>query len=168
MRLSETLLPELDQEMATTRRLLERVPDDHTGWKPHDKSMSLGRLATHVAELPGFVATILGSEELDIAARMAGGYTPKTLNSHQEMLDEFDANVGKAHAAIEGADNEALLQPWTFRRGEHVIFTLPRMAALRAIFFSHIIHHRGQLSVYLRLNDVPVPAIYGPSADEAM
>jgi len=167
MRQSETLLPELKQEMATTRRLLERVPDDRTGWKPHDKSMSLGRLASHVAELPSFVAMILGSEEFDLASRGAG-YTPKTLSGHQEMLDEFDANVRNAQAAIESAENEALMQPWTFRRGERVVFTLPRIVALRTIFFSHIIHHRGQLSVYLRLNDVPVPSIYGPSADEAV
>jgi len=167
MRLSETLLPELDQEMATTRRLLERVPDDRTGWKPHDKSMSLGRLATHVAELPGFVGMILGGEGFDLAAR-SSGYTPKTLNGHQEMVEEFDTNVRNARAALEKAENEALLQPWTLRRGEQVVFTLPRMAALRAMFFSHIIHHRGQLSVYLRLNDVPVPSIYGPSADEAV
>ena len=167
MRLSETLLPELKHEMATTRRLLERVPDDRVDWKPHDKSMSLGRLATHVAELPGFVAMILGSEEFDLASRGAG-YTPKTLNTHQEMLDEFDANVGRAEAALESAENEALMTPWTFRRGERVVFTLPRIAALRSIFFNHSIHHRGQLSVYLRLNDVPVPSIYGPSADEAV
>jgi uncharacterized damage-inducible protein DinB len=167
MRLSETLLPELDQEMATTRRLLERVPDDHTGWKPHDKSMSLGRLATHLAELPSFVSMILSVSDFDIAARMAS-YTPQTLDGHQEMLDLFDSNVRSARAAIESADNEALMQPWTLRRGEHVVFTLPRMAALRAMFFSHMIHHRGQLSVYLRLNDVPVPSIYGPTADEAV
>lgn len=165
MRLSETLLPELDQEMATTRRLLERVPDDHTGWKPHDKSMSLGRLATHVAELPGFVSLILGGSEFDLASRTSG-YTPKTLDKHQEILDLFDSNVRGARTAVEGAENEALMQPWTLRRGEQVVFTLPRIAALRAMFFSHIIHHRGQLSVYLRLNDVPVPSIYGPSADE--
>lgn len=167
MRLSETLLPELDQEMATTRRLLERVPDDHAGWKPHDKSMSLSRLATHVAELPGFAAAILGGTEFDLMSRTSG-YTPKTLDKHQEMLDLFDSNVQSARTAIEGADNEALMQPWSLRRGEHVIFTLPRIAALRAMFFSHIIHHRGQLSVYLRLRDVPVPSIYGPSADEAI
>ena len=165
MRLSETLLPELDQEMATTRRLLERVPDDHAGWKPHDKSMSLGRLATHVAELPSFVGMILGGTELDLTAR-AGGYAPKTLDKHQEMLDLFDANVRTARAALESAENEALLQPWTLRRGEQVLFTLPRMAALRALFFSHTIHHRGQFTVYLRLLDVPVPSLYGPSADE--
>lgn len=165
MRLSETLLPELKHEMATTRRLLERVPDDRVDWKPHDKSMSLGRLATHVAELPGFVAMILASEEFDLASR---AYNPKTLNRHQEILDEFDANVGKAEAALASAENETLMQPWSLRRGEHVIFTLPRIAALRSMFFSHTIHHRGQLSVYLRLNDVPVPSIYGPSADEAV
>jgi uncharacterized damage-inducible protein DinB len=167
MRLSETLLPELDQEMATTRRLLERVPDDSLGWRPHDKSMTLGRLGTHVAELPGFVAMILGGSEFDLTSRTSG-YTPKTLDKHQEMLDLFDGNVRSARTAIESAENEALMQPWTLRRGEQVIFTLPRIAALRSMFFSHTIHHRGQLSVYLRLNDVPVPSIYGPSADEAV
>lgn len=163
MRLSQTLLPELDQEMATTRKLLERVPDDRLGWKPHEKSMSLGRLATHVAELPGFAALILNGESLDLGGP---GYTPKNLSSHQEMLDELDANVRTARELIEKAENESLMQPWTLRKGGQVVFTLPRMAVLRAMLFSHIIHHRGQLSVYLRLNDVPVPSIYGPSADE--
>jgi uncharacterized damage-inducible protein DinB len=165
MRLSETLLPELKQEMATTRRLLERVPDDRLGWKPHDKSMSLGRLATHVAELPGFAAMILTGESFDLAARPANS-TPNVLGGHQEILDLFDSNVRNGHALLESAENEALMQPWTLRKGDQVAFSLPRVAALRAMILNHIIHHRGQLSVYLRLNDVPVPSVYGPSADE--
>lgn len=164
MRLSETLLPELDQEMATTRRLLERVPDGRLAWTPHDKSMSLGRLATHVAELPGFAALILNGESFDVAALLAN--TPNVLGGHQEILDLFDSNVRNAHALLESAENEALMQPWTVRKGDQVVFTLPRMGALRAMVLNHTIHHRGQLSVYLRLNDVPVPAIYGPTADE--
>src|SRR5215204_6190538 len=146
MRLSETLLPELDQEMAITRRLLERVPDDRLGWKPHDKSMSLGRLATHVAELPGFATAILTGESFDLAARPASS-TPNVLGGHQEILDLFDSNIRNAHALLESAENEALMQPWTLRKGDQVVFSLPRVAALRAMILNHTIHHRGQLSV---------------------
>jgi len=167
MRLSETLLPEFDQEMATTRRLLERVPDDRTDWKPHEKSMSLGRLATHIAELPSLASRILGQDSLDLAAAGGSGRGPNVLGTHQEIVDLFDSNVRATHAAIESAENEALMQPWTLRKGDQVIFTLPRLAALRAMVLNHTIHHRGQLSVYLRLNDVPLPSVYGPTADEA-
>lgn len=167
MKLSQTLLPEFDQEMATTRKLLARVPDDRAGWKPHDKSMSLGRLATHVAELAGWGPTILGQESLDLAPPGGGGYQPRTLESGREIVELFDANVPKTRAAIESAEDAELMQPWTLLKGGEVIFKLPRIAVLRTLLFSHVIHHRGQLSVYLRLNDVPVPSIYGPSADEA-
>jgi uncharacterized damage-inducible protein DinB len=164
MKLSETLLPEFNQEMATTRKLLERVPDDRLDWQPHDKSMSLGRLATHLAEVPALAALIIHRESFDIAAGGGSGQKP---TSRQEIVDLFDANVRNTRAAIESAENDALLQPWTLQKGDHVVFTLPRVAALRALVLSHTIHHRGQLSVYLRLNDVPVPSVYGPTADEA-
>jgi uncharacterized damage-inducible protein DinB len=166
MKLSQTLLPEIDHEMATTRKLLERVPDDRLGWKPHDKSMSLGRLATHVAELPGLATRVMTQEFHDINPPGGPGYQPKTLESHQEMVELFDTNVAHARSLIESAENEALQQHWSLKNGDHAIFTLPRVAVLRTLFLNHLIHHRGQLSVYLRLNDVPVPSIYGPSADE--
>jgi uncharacterized damage-inducible protein DinB len=168
MKLSQTLLPELDQEMSTTRRILERVPENRAGWKPHDKSMSLGRLATHIAELAGWASKILGQESFDISPPGGGGYQPQTLESAQEIVALFDQNVAATRAAIEQAEDAALMQPWSLMRGGQPIFTLPRIAVLRTMLFSHVIHHRGQLSVYLRLNDVPVPSIYGPSADEGI
>lgn len=167
MKMSDALLPEFDQEMATTRRVLERVPDDRLAWKPHEKSMSLGRLASHVAELPIWVDTILKQEAFDMAdPRDGGAYTPNDLGSNREILELFDSLVRRARATIEAAEDRIYPQPWTLKSGDHVIFTMPRAAVLRMMVYSHIIHHRGQLSVYLRLNDVPVPSIYGPSADE--
>ncbi len=167
MKLSQTLLPEFDQEMATTRKLLERVADERTGWKPHDKSMSFSRLATHIAELSGWGPTILGQDSLDLAPPGGGGYKGAELGSGREIVELFDAGVQKTRAAIEAAEDQELMQPWTLLKGGQVIFKLPRIAVLRTMLFNHVIHHRGQLSVYLRLNDVPVPSIYGPTADEA-
>jgi uncharacterized damage-inducible protein DinB len=160
------LLPEFDNEMKTTRRLLERVPEEKMGWQPHEKSMTLGRLASHIAELTSLGATVLTTEFRDFAP--AGAPPPKRLDSRsrQEVLDVFDANVAKSRAAIAEAEDAAFAQTWTLRAGDHVIFSLPRAGALRTMLFSHIVHHRGQLSVYLRLTDTPVPSIYGPSADE--
>jgi len=168
MKLSQMLLPEYDQEMATTRKLLDRLPDADLTWKPHEKSMALGRLATHLAELPGMIPRILSQDFHDLAPAGAPAYQPKTLGSHQEIVDLFDANVAAGRALLEGAEDEAMKQPWSLRKGDRVAFTLPRIAAIRALILSHSIHHRGQLSVYLRLRDVPLPSIYGPSADEAM
>ncbi len=168
MGISQTLLPEYDIEMATTRKLLERVPEDRFSWQPHQKSMSLGRLATHIAELPGLGHRVVTQESVNMAPPGGEGYKPRTLETRQEVLDLFDKNVAKAREAIEGTEDPAYSQPWSLLRGEQTIFTFPRAAVLRSMLFSHIIHHRGQLSVYLRLNDIPVPSIYGPSADETM
>ena len=162
MSISDTLLPEFDQEMSNTRRALERVPLDKADWKPHQKSMALGRLAIHLAELPGWVATTVNSDELDFST----GYNPAKAANTEELLALFDKNVAAARAALAGAGDEAWHKPWTLRNGEHKIFTLPKIAVHRAFVMNHVIHHRGQLTVYLRLNDVPVPSIYGPSADE--
>jgi uncharacterized damage-inducible protein DinB len=166
MSLAQMLVPEFDNEMKTTRRLLERVPEEKMGWKPHDKSMSLGRLASHLAELASFGATVMENDFRDIAP--AGAPPPKRLDSRsrQEVLDLFDANVAKSREAIAKAPDSAFGEMWTLRAGDHVIFSLPRVAAVRTMLLSHTIHHRGQLSVYLRLTDTPVPSIYGPSADE--
>jgi uncharacterized damage-inducible protein DinB len=167
MSLAQTLLPEFDNEMKTTRRLLERVPEEKMGWQPHEKSMTLGRLASHLAELSSLGATVLTTEFRDITPA-AGAAPPKRLDSRsrQEVLDLFDANVVKSREAIAQADDAAFAQTWTLRAGDHVIFSLPRAGAIRTMLLSHTIHHRGQLSVYLRLTDTPVPSIYGPSADE--
>ncbi|HZF10148.1 MAG TPA: DinB family protein [Thermoanaerobaculia bacterium] len=166
MSIAHRLLPEFTQEMATTRRVLDRIPEDRLNWQPHAKSMTLGRLATHLAEIPGYAALTLTQEGLDLAAARAAGAAPKILATRQEILDLFDANVATGRAAIEATGDDTFGQAWTMRRGEQVIFTLPRVGALNSVVIHHTIHHRGQLSVYLRLNDVAVPSIYGPSADE--
>ena len=163
MRISETLLPEFDQEMANTRKMLERVPDGKFTWKPHDKSMTLGRLAQHVAELPGWTTFTIQSDFLDLATAPR----PKPVESCKELMDSFEKNRAEARAAIEGASDENLMQPWTLKMGEQILLSMPRIAVLRGMVFNHGIHHRGQLSVYLRLNNVPVPRMYGPSADES-
>jgi uncharacterized damage-inducible protein DinB len=165
MPVAHHLSPEFTQEMATTRRVLDRIPEEGLDWQPHAKSMTLGRLATHLAEIPSYAGLTLTQEGLDLAAaRPAGG--PKILATKKEILDLFDANVAASRAAIEATGDDVYAQPWTMRRGEQVIFTLPRVGALNSLVIHHTIHHRGQLSVYLRLNDVAVPSIYGPSADE--
>jgi uncharacterized damage-inducible protein DinB len=167
MSVAQMLLPEFDNEMKTTRRVLERVPEDRMGWQPHEKSMTLGRLASHLAELAGWGAYTLENDSLNLSPPEGPPFKPFDSKSRQEVLDVFDANVKKTRAALEQAtDDAAFGKPWTLQFGERVIFTQPRGAVLRTMLFSHVIHHRGQLSVYLRLNDVPVPSIYGPSADE--
>lgn len=162
MALSQALLPEFDNEMATTRKVLERVPDANLGWKPHDKSMSLGKLATHLATLGGFVPPILTLDYFDLQ----DAPTNPDLTSHQEMVTTFDQRTAEARKLLAAATDEQLLKPWSLKVGGKTLFTQPRAAILRGFFMNHSIHHRGQLSVYLRLNNVPVPSIYGPSADE--
>lgn len=163
MSISDVLIPEFDQEMSTTRRLLERVPTDKFGWKPHDKSMEMGRLASHLATLPGWTGVTLNTPELDFAT---SPYNPPKATTAEELLAIFDQEVAQARAGLAAAKDETFFEPWTLRNGDHKIFTLPKAAVMRSFVISHIIHHRGQLSVYLRLNDIPVPSIYGPSADE--
>jgi uncharacterized damage-inducible protein DinB len=162
MALNQALLPEFDNEMATTRKLLERVPDDKLGWKPHDKSMSMAKLATHVATLAGFVPPILGQDSFDIRNAPPN----PDLGSRREMLEAFDKRTAEARKFIAEASDEQFMKPWSFYADGKPLFTLPRIAAVRSFFMNHSIHHRGQLSVYLRLNNVAVPSIYGPSADE--
>ncbi|HEV7787088.1 MAG TPA: DinB family protein [Thermoanaerobaculia bacterium] len=164
MSISATLLPEFDMEMANTRRTLERVPTDKFGWQPHAKSFAMGKLATHLATLPTWTGVTLATSELDLALPFD---QPKPATT-EEVLELFDKNVADAHAVLAGAaDDSVFFQPWTLKNGEHVIFTLPKIAVLRGFVVNHMIHHRGQMTVYLRLNDIPVPSIYGPSADES-
>jgi uncharacterized damage-inducible protein DinB len=162
MAIKDGLLAEYDHEMGTTRKLLERVPDDKLAWQPHAKSMSLAGLATHLTNLPNWGATILNDLSFDLA-EAPPVLQPKA--SRAEILDAFDAAAKQTRAALDKTDAE-LMAPWSLRRGGHEVFTMPRVAAFRTFVLYHVVHHRGQLSVYLRLNDVPVPAIYGPSADE--
>jgi uncharacterized damage-inducible protein DinB len=166
MSISESLLPEFDHEMANTRKTLERVPEDKFDWRPHPKSTTLGYLATHLGFLPGWAVNAINLESLDLAP--GGGPPPKVpaAASRQEVLDMFDKNVTEARAAIAGASDEHLLKPWSLLMGGRTIMTMPRIAVLRGMVMNHNVHHRAQLGVYLRLNDVAVPAIYGPSADE--
>lgn len=161
--LRQTALGDLEHEMAITRRVLERVPEERLSWKPHEKSWSLGGIAVHIANLPRWAVAILQADEFDLAAPLPRSAEPA---SREEVLARFDAAVAAVREALAGADDAALARPWTLRRGEQVVTTLPKAGALRTMVISHVIHHRGQLSVYLRLLDVPVPSIYGPSADE--
>lgn len=162
MPIVDALLPEFDHEMTTTRKLLERVPEDRFDWKPHAKSFSLGALATHVAALPAWGAEALTRSEFDIA----GSQPPAATPSKAELMSTFDTNAATARSALAGKTDGELMATWTLKRGGKAIFSMPKANVLRSFVLNHLIHHRGQLSVYLRLLDVPVPSIYGPSADE--
>lgn len=153
-------LAEFDQEMATTRRLLERVPSEKARWKPHEKSFALGHLAQLVSWMPGWIVSTLRQPHIDLGT--AGGYS---FEPTEALLVEFDRNVQEAKAALASVQGPALQEPWSLRRGEQVLFTAPRGEVTRQTL-NHLIHHRGQLTVYLRLVDVPLPMIYGPTADE--
>lgn len=167
MAISESLLPEFDHEMANTRKTLERVPDGKSDWKPHDNSMAMGGLATHVSNIPTWVGYTIDQDSLDLAP--GGKPMPPTpvVGSQAELLAAFDENVAKARAAIAGASDAELLKPWSLMNNGNTILTLPKVGVLRSFVMNHLIHHRAQLGVYLRLNDIPVPSIYGPSADES-
>lgn len=166
MPISKSILPEFDHEMASTRRTLERVPDDKFEWKPHEKSMALGELATHLATIPRWTKDTFGRDELDVAPPGEPEYRLEPLKSRAEILEAFDKNVASARAALEAATDENWQGKWSLLNRAKPIFTLPRTAVIRGFILSHSIHHRAQLGVYLRLLDVPVPSIYGPSADE--
>jgi uncharacterized damage-inducible protein DinB len=166
MALSDTILPEFDQEMATTRRTLERVPEGKPDWKPHEKSMTISRLAGHLAELPMFAVMAFQGDSFDFQAPGAPPRQPTVMTSRRQLLELFDGNVAAARAAIAKASDEDMHKTWALLSGGKAIFSMPRIAVLRHMILNHVIHHRGQLSVYLRMNNVPVPSIYGPSADE--
>jgi len=162
MSISDTLLPEFDLEMATTRRVLERVPSDKAQWKPHEKSFAIGHLAQLVARMPGWITSALQQSSLDLS-KFAGYSFEKT----ETLLDIFDKNVKEARAAIARTSDAQFTEPWSLKMGERELMKLPRSAVTRQNI-SHLVHHRGQLTVYLRLLNVPVPSIYGPTADERM
>ncbi|HEV2387259.1 MAG TPA: DinB family protein [Candidatus Acidoferrales bacterium] len=165
MALNQSLLPEFDHEMANTRKTLERVPDGKFSWQPHQKSMTLGRLASHLADIPSWVAITLNENSVDVNPPGGAQQRPQA-GSRQELLAQFDKNVAAARSALAGATDEQFTQTWSLLNGGKTVFTLPKVAVYRGFIMSHSIHHRAQLGVYLRLNDVPVPSIYGPSADE--
>ena len=165
MSLQSGLIGELKHESALTRKLLERVPLDKGDWKPHEKSMTLGRLATHIAQIYGWVTTILTIDDYDF---LAHPYKSNTAADTAELLGILDQELAGATKVLESASDDDFEKIWTVRRGEQVYFSLPKKVAIRSWGYSHLYHHRGQLSVYLRLLDVPVPGMYGPSADERM
>lgn len=163
MALNTALLAELKQESANTRKMLERVPSDNLGWKPHEKSFSVGYLASHIANLPVWMGLTLLQDELDFAK------TPLTTpqgTSAEDIVAKFDKNLADAIKILEETSDDVLNSQWTMRSGDHVFIIMPKKVCLRSFLFNHIVHHRGQLSVYLRLLDIPVPGMYGPSADE--
>ena len=161
--ISQSLLPEFDHETKITRKTLAAVPEDKPDYRPHPKSMTLSRLAGHVAEVPMWLMATISNDALDLAA---GQYQPVVMTSREALLKVWDEGVAAARATLEKASDEDLMKSWSLKSGDMVHFTLPKIAVIRANVMNHLIHHRAQLGVYLRLLDVPVPAVYGPSADD--
>jgi uncharacterized damage-inducible protein DinB len=162
MAMVDALVPEFDHEMATTRRVLERVPFAQVAWKPHEKSWSFGELATHLSHIPFWCTATLRAPVLDLATLDR----PTVVAAHDDLLKGYDERVAGARALLVRTTDGELLAPWTLKHGEQEFFTMPRITVLRTFVLSHSIHHRAQLAMYLRLNDIPVPPIYGPTADE--
>jgi len=165
MTIAEILLQDFDQEMAGTRTTLERIPADKPDFKCHDKSMPMGRLAVHVASLSRFGTTILTTPGMDLATTQ---FPSLVYESREKLLETFDSLAAEARAALVKSSDSDLQQLWKFSFGDKLISNIPRSASYRSMFFNHLIHHRAQLGVYLRLNDLPVPPLYGPSADDSM
>ncbi len=166
MSIAESLLPEFDMEMANTRKTVERLPNGKFSYRPHDKSYSLGELASHLVNILNWVEMTLNQDSFDVNPDGGESYTTPQGSSAEELVKWFDASVATARKAIASASDETMMKPWSLKSGGETIFTMPRVAVLRSFIMNHLIHHRAQLTVYLRLNDVPVPALYGPSADE--
>lgn len=166
MSYADGILPEFDQEMANTRKVLEQLPEDKWDWQAHPKSRSIGWNANHLAEIPGWVAGTLTQLEWDIAPADGEPYQSPQLKTRQEVLELFDQNVTAARKAIQEVEEDALSEPWSLMQAGQPLFTMPRAAVIRTFVLNHLIHHRAIVCVYLRLNEVPVPGMYGPSGDE--
>lgn len=166
MAIKDAFIGELKYELALTKKMLERVPLDKKEWKPHEKSMTLGRLATHVAEITHWISDIIHIDDYDFVKSF--NFNPRTATSTEELLEIFQTNLDKAFTDLSGMNDDDFSKKWIVRRGEQVMFDTSKKIAIRNWALNHMIHHRGQLSVYLRLLDVPVPGMYGPSADEKM
>ena len=165
MAIKDSLLPEYDHEMGATRRVLERVPVADLAWKPHDKSFSLGQLAAHVTNIPHWMDAIFDNAVFDLAT-LGEDARPKQPTEIEPMLKAFDEQVKKSRAKLDAQTDPAMLATWTMKQGDHQILSMPKVAVFRSFIMNHLIHHRGQLTVYLRLRNVPLPALYGPTADE--
>jgi uncharacterized damage-inducible protein DinB len=166
MSIGQSLLPEFDQEMQNTRKTLERVPDEKWSWKPHEKSGTLGWLAGHIATVPEWVSVTLKTEELDYAPVGGPAYQPPKMDNRSEVLAVFDKSAKQARGALASVSDAEMLKNWRLLGSGKEIFTMPRIACIRSMIMNHMIHHRGQLTVYFRLLGVAVPGLYGPSADE--
>ena len=166
MSISQGLLGEMDQELAGTRHVLERVPEAKLAWQPHAKSMTMGKLASHLSDVAGWGVHTMELPELDVAPLNGPAYVPSDFRTVREILANFDATNTRLRAIVAAAPDAAYMVPWSLLMGGKIIFTMPRIAVMRSMIFNHTVHHRAQLTVYLRMNDVPVPALYGPSADE--
>jgi uncharacterized damage-inducible protein DinB len=165
MAIKDAFIAELKHESGLTKKMLERVPLDKKDWKPHDKSMSLGRLATHIAQIPHWISDVIHIDDYDFSARP---YISNTASSQEELIEIFQTTLDKAFNDLSGMTDEDMNKKWVVRMGEKIMYDTPKKVAIRGWALSHLIHHRGQLSVYLRLLNVPVPGVYGPSADESM
>jgi len=168
MKLTDLFLDELEREAAGTRRALQRVPDGRNDWKPHEKSMRFGYLAVLVASMPGWIDLMVHRDELDLSAADGGKFRPKEVATNAELLQIFEESLAKGRAALKSTTDDHLMTKWKFVMGGRPISEEPRYVMIRDSVLNHWAHHRGQLTVYLRLTDAPVPAIYGPSADEGM
>ena len=166
MTIGQTLLAEFDEEMKNTRRVLERCPDERWNWKPHEKSGTLGWLAGHVATMVGWLPMTINTQEFDYAPVGGPGFEPPKIGNRKELLAEFDKNTAESHAALSTVSDAEMIKTWKLLAGGQEIFTMPRIACIRGFVLNHLIHHRAQLTVYMRLNDIPLPGLYGPSADE--
>jgi uncharacterized damage-inducible protein DinB len=165
MPIAESILPEFDHETATTRLLLERIPEASAGWRPHAKSMSLGQLAMHIAHLPVWASVTLERKEFDTNPPGGEGISTPPFESSQQLLRVYDGNVAAARALVARTSDGEFMVMWTLKNSGRNLFCMPRVAVFRSFILNHAVHHRGQLSVYLRLLDVPIPNIYGPTAD---
>jgi uncharacterized damage-inducible protein DinB len=166
MPIARTILGEFNHEMANTRKVLERIPEEQAGWKPHPKSYSLGELALHIANIPTWVVSVVKQDELDFDPPGGTKQPKRVFDTRNALLAQFDGNVVAGVSAIADASDEDLKQPWALKNRGMEVFKLPRVVVLRSFIMNHMIHHRGQMTVYLRLKNVPLPAIYGASADE--
>ena len=168
MKLTEFFLTQLDREASTSRAALQRVPEGHNDWKPHERSMSLGYLASLVATMPSWIVSMVKQDEFDMKSPEAARFKPLEWKTREQLLAALDSAVANAREALRGTTDEHLLTTWRFVVGGHVVNESPRHVMIADSVFSHLAHHRGQLTVYLRLNEATVPALYGPSADEGM
>jgi uncharacterized damage-inducible protein DinB len=164
MSVKDALLPEFDHEMAVTRKLLARAPMDDVDWRPHPRSMSLGTLVSHLVDIPGWAPVILTRDHFDMSEDVE--FAASKYATTEALLADFDSNVAAARSLVDEASDAQLAQPWSLTQNGETLLTMPRLAVLRSFLLNHGVHHRGQLSVYLRLREVKVPSIYGPSADE--